>query len=134
VRITRFEDIEAWKAAQEMTRGIYKVTEPGRFGTDFDLARQLRRAAGSAMSNIAEGFDAGTDPEFLRFLRMAFRSSTEVQSHLHIAVDAGHIDRPTFDRLYSNARDTKGLIGGFMRYLNHRRHRTDSKSASSASR
>jgi len=69
------------------------------------------------MANIAEGFDAGTDPEFIRFLRIACRSMSELQSHLYVALDERYIDPPTFDALYAQARETKAIMGGFMRYL-----------------
>lgn len=69
------------------------------------------------MANIAEGFDCDTDPEFIRFLSYAFRSATEVQSHLYVALDRHYISQEEFDRVYSKATETKNLIGGFMRYL-----------------
>jgi len=69
------------------------------------------------MSNIAEGFDAGSDRENLRFLKIAYRSVSEFQSHLYVAWDEAFVDKDEFDRLYGMARETKALIGGFMRYL-----------------
>jgi len=69
------------------------------------------------MANIVEGFDSGTNREFLRFLRIAYRSGSELQSHLYVALDERYVDSQTFDSLYSQAHETKALIGGFMRYL-----------------
>jgi len=69
------------------------------------------------MANIAEGFDAGTKPEFIRFLRIALRSGSELQSHLYAALDDQLLDSRTFDALYAQARTVKSLIGGFIRYL-----------------
>jgi four helix bundle protein len=69
------------------------------------------------MANIAEGFNAGSDMEFARFLRISRKSATEVQSHLYFALDQGQLTQSDFDRLYGSAEDVKKLIGGFVRYL-----------------
>jgi four helix bundle protein len=117
MKIDRFEDIEAWKAARELTKLVYTATAAKTFGDDVDLARQMRRAATSTMANIAEGFDAGSDSEFRRFLRIAQRSASEVQSHLYVALDRSYLDGRGFDAIYGQARQLKRLIGGFIRYL-----------------
>ncbi len=54
-KLERFEDIDAWKKARELTKFIYEVTAQGKFSTDFSLRDQLRRASVSIMANIAEG-------------------------------------------------------------------------------
>ena len=87
MKIERFEDIEAWPLARELTRKIYCLTKKSKFSKDFGLKRQIQEAAGSAMHNIAEGFDSETNAEFVRFLRYAKRSCTEVQSELYVALD-----------------------------------------------
>jgi len=118
VKITRFEDIEAWKAARVLNRQILDATKPPFFEQDWDLRRQIRRSAGSAMANIAEGFDGGSDREFRRFLRIARRSVTEVQSHLYAALDLSYLAKKDVDGLYEQCVKVKSLIGGFIRYLN----------------
>ncbi len=117
MKITRFEDIEAWQLARELTRNVYKVTGVGVFSKDFVLRDQIRGAAGSSMHNIAEGFDAGSNAEFVRFLRYAQRSCTEVQSELYVALDQQYVSEPEFQALYGQARETHGKIGGFIKYL-----------------
>jgi len=62
--ISKFEDIEAWKLAREMTKTIYAISNDGAFARDFGLRDQIRRASVSIMSNIAEGFERGGDKEF----------------------------------------------------------------------
>lgn len=54
-RIEKFEDIEAWKLMRKLTKEIYSITLSGEFARDFGLRDQIRRAAVSVMSNIAEG-------------------------------------------------------------------------------
>ncbi|MFB6273721.1 MAG: four helix bundle protein [Salinibacter sp.] len=87
MRIDRFEDIQAWRAARELTRAIYDVTSRSPFSRDFGLRDQIQRASVSIMANIAEGFDSASDQGFIQFLGYALRSATEVQSHLYVALD-----------------------------------------------
>lgn len=69
------------------------------------------------MHNIAEGFDAGGDAEFTRFLRYSFRSAGEVQSQLYAALDLGHVDQDTFDMAYEMAAEVKNTSAGLIKYL-----------------
>jgi len=115
--IERFEDIAAWQKARELTRQIYRVTKAAEFSRDFGLRDQIRRAAVSIMSNIAEGFGRGGDKEFVQFLAVAKGSVGEVQAQLYVALDAGYVDKTVFAQLYALAEETGRLIGGFMKYL-----------------
>ena len=78
--IKRFEDIEAWKKARELTREVYRHSKVGPFSKDFGLRDQIRRAAVSVMSNIAEGFERGGNKEFMQFLAIAKGSVGEIES------------------------------------------------------
>jgi four helix bundle protein len=124
MKIERFEDIEAWRLARELVQVIYQLTRESSFQQDFGLTDQIRRAAGSVMHNIAEGFDAGSDAEFIRFLRYAQRSASEVQSQLYVAMDQGYITDDQFEQIYSIAVSTKAKIGGFIAYLVKRKKST----------
>ena len=75
MKISRFEDIEAWRSARKLMNLVYDMTNSQRFNEDRDLKRQMRNAATSSMANIAEGFDAGSDPEFQRFLALGDRGA-----------------------------------------------------------
>jgi four helix bundle protein len=117
MRIIRFEDIDAWQDARELTRHVYQCTCRDGFARDFGLRDQIQRAAGSVMHNIAEGFDSGSDVEFVRFLRYAQRSCTEVQSELYVALDQDYITDVQFNALFEQASVTRSKIGGFIKYL-----------------
>ena len=117
MKISRFEEIEAWQLARELTRMVYRLTKKQSFGKDYGLKRQIQEAAGSSMHNIAEGFDSETNAEFSRFLRYAKRSCTEVQSELYVALDEEYISRDEFDGTYEQARRTRAAIRGFINYL-----------------
>ena len=117
MKIERFEDIEAWQLARELTRKVYSLTKKSDFSIDYGLKKQIRDAAGSSMHNIAEGFDSETNPEFLRFLRYAKRSCTEVQSELYVALDEEYISSDEFKDTYELAGRTRAAIRGFINYL-----------------
>ena len=69
------------------------------------------------MNNTAEGFDGGSEAEFIRFLVYAQRSATEVMSCLYVAVDNEYISQMEFEETYKLAGETRKLIGGFIKYL-----------------
>jgi len=117
MRIERFEDIEAWQLARELTQKVYSLTKKAKFAHDFGLKRQIQDAAGSSMHNIVEGFDSETNPEFVRFLRYAKRSCTEVQSELYVALDQQYISNTEFKDVYDHAGRTRATIRGFIKYL-----------------
>jgi four helix bundle protein len=79
-KIERFEDIEAWQKAGELTKAVYQASSQGSFSRDFGLRDQIRRAAISVMSNIPEGFERSGTVEFRRFLSIATGSTGEVKA------------------------------------------------------
>lgn len=117
MKIDRFEDIDAWQLARELTSKVYSATSKPRFSKDFGLRRQVQDAAGSSMHNIAEGFDSEGNADFIRFLRYAKRSCSEVQSQLYVARDQGYITEEEFDDIYKHAARTRAAIRGFINYL-----------------
>ncbi len=116
-KIEKFEDIEAWKKARELAKEIYAISNEGLFARDFGLRDQIRRAAVSVMSNIAEGFERGGDKEFGQFIAHAKGSSAEVRAQLYVALDQGYIDKPTFDRLAELTIHINRMLAGLMKYL-----------------
>jgi four helix bundle protein len=118
--ITRFEDIRAWREARELTKLVYGITKSGALSKDYGLRDQIQRAAVSAMTNIAKGFDCESKTEFARFLGIARRSVVEVQSLLYTALDIGYINKDIFEQIFAQAEKTKALIGGFKHSLQTR--------------
>ena len=115
--IKRFEDVEAWKQGRELTRRIYQITSQSKFTRDYALRDQIRRAAISITSNIAEGFDRGGNREFVQFLAVARGSASELKSQIYTTLDAGYVDQKEFAELYQLAHSVVLLIGGFIKYL-----------------
>jgi four helix bundle protein len=116
-KIERFEDLQSWQKTRQLTNLIYDLTEQSRFCKDFRLSGQIQAAASSVMHNIAEGFDAGTNPEFIRFLKISRRSASEVQSELYLALDRKYISQDELTAAYNFATETKRLINGMIGYL-----------------
>jgi four helix bundle protein len=96
---------------------VYCLTKKSGLAKDYGLKRQIQDAAGSSMHNIAEGFDSETNAEFIRFLRYAKRSCTEVQSELYVALDEEYISPNEFKDVYEQARRTRAAVRGFINYL-----------------
>ena len=113
----RFEDIEAWQLGRELTRRVYDVTRDGRFSRDYGLRDQIQRAAVSVTSNVAEGFERGSQREFVRFLLIAKGSAGEVRSQLYVALGLDYIESDTFDELYDLATRTSRKLAALVRYL-----------------
>ena len=116
-KIERFEDLQSWQKARKLANVVYDLTDQGNFAKDFELRNQIRRASGSTMHNIVEGFDAGTNPEFIRFLRMARRSASEIQSQLYFALDRKYIKEDDLKLAYDLATEVKRLVNGMIGYL-----------------
>ncbi len=115
--IERFEDLEAWKLARELTGLVYVCSGTGHFGRDFALRDQIRRASISIVSNIAEGFERDGDKEFIQFLSMAKGSCGEVRAQLYLALDQQYISEALFKELTTKAIQLSRVISGLIRYL-----------------
>ncbi len=92
-KIERFEDLQSWQKGRQLANQIYDLMTHTSFSKDFRLRDQINDAAGSVMHNIAEGFDAGSNLEFIRFLKMSGRSASEVQPELYLALDRKYISK-----------------------------------------
>jgi four helix bundle protein len=102
---------------------IYETTSESPFNRDFGLRDQIRRAAVSVMSNIAEGFNAGSDAEFMRFLSFSRRSISETQSQTYIALDQKYINQDAFNSIYNKANEIEKQINALIGYLHKSKSR-----------
>jgi four helix bundle protein len=117
--IERFEEIEAWQKARELIKEIYRLSNAGGFAKDFGLRHQIRRAAVSIMSNIAEGFERDGAGDFANFLSIAKGSVGEVRSQLYICLDQSHMDDSDFQKLIALTLDIGRMLNGLIQYLKH---------------
>ncbi len=121
MKIKNFEEMQSWQVARRLANTVYGATRADGFERDWALRNQIRAAAGSVMHNIAEGFESGSDAEFARFLRIARRSASEVQSQAYLALDQAYIAEDVFKCMYEDATDAKRLINGMLSYLEGRK-------------
>jgi four helix bundle protein len=118
MKITRFEDIEAWKEARKLVKMVYSVIKKSKeFRKDFRLINQMQDASVSSMSNIAEGFARKSNKEFIQFLYISKSSAAEVQSEVYVAIDQEYITQEDFDTIYNQADIVSKMDSGFIKYL-----------------
>jgi len=115
--IKRFEDLRCWQTARELSKLIYKFTGKEKFSKDFSLVNQIRNSSGSAMDNIAEGFDRAGNKEFIQFLSVSRGSIAEVKSQLNRALNQEYINNDEFDQAYGLSNQTSKEITNLILYL-----------------
>ena len=120
-RINSFEDLEAWKSARELVRAVYAVFRREPAAHDFGLRDQAQRAAVSAMTNLAEGFERVHLPEKLQFYNIARASCGEVRSLTYIMSDAKYVTADELANLHALAIRTGKLISGLIHSTESRR-------------
>lgn len=121
MKILRFEDLEVWQRARELTKSVYQLTARSEFSKDYGLRDQMRRASVSIMANIAEGFSRRGDKEFGQYLFIAKGSASELQSHAYVALDRGYVDRADFEGLYENLDHIARMLSKLIKHLSARR-------------
>lgn len=116
--ITRFEELDVWKLAREIVNKIYDLSNKDVFSKDFAMRNQIRRSAIGILSNIAEGFESGTDKQFARYLKIAKGSAGECRAQLYVAWDQNYINQNEFDNLKEQLIVCSKKLSGLISYLN----------------
>ena len=117
MKVNRFEDLEIWKLAAEIAVDIYKITSEKKFIRDYGLRDQLRRAALSISSNIAEGFEINNNNDLIRFLKVAKGSAGELRSQLLICSRLDYITEKQTEEIKDKLLLLSAKIGKFISYL-----------------
>jgi four helix bundle protein len=117
-RAERFEDLLCWQAARDLVKLVYLACEKGKLSRDFETRGQLKRAALSAMSNIAEGFGRRySDKEFIRFLDISQGSAIEVKSVCYVLEDLNYLSPEEIASIRQRADDVTRLNLALIRHL-----------------
>ena len=116
--ITKFEDLEVWQLARELSKEIYSLTFVDPIKSDYRLKDQMRGSAGSIMDNIAEGFERGSKLEFINSLGYSKGEVGELKSQLYRSLDNKYFSQEIFDDLYNKADIITKKITAFITYLN----------------
>ena len=115
--VERFEDLDVWRRARKLANLVYDMTEGEQFRRDFVLRDQIRRAAVSVMSNIAEGFESKTQRMFVEYLGRAKASAGELRAQLYLARDRNYLQEDQFEEATIEAQTCSRQIVSLSRYL-----------------
>jgi len=116
----KFEKLSVWQKAIEYANQVYLLTRNFPQDERFGLTSQLRRAAVSVSSNIAEGSSRSSDTDFSRFIEIAYGSLMETISQMCIAKQQLFIDTAEYDGLYSAAEEIARMLSGLRNSLNNK--------------
>jgi four helix bundle protein len=117
MNVKKFEDLEIWQGARELSKVVYDITCQGTFSTDYKFRDQIRAAAGSSMDNIAEGFDRGGNKEFSQFLSITRGSTAEVRSQSYRAFDNKYITEEKLNELLERTDSLSRKTFNLMQHL-----------------
>jgi four helix bundle protein len=107
-----FEKLDVWQKAIELTDSIYALTRPFPNDERFGLISQMRRSSVSIASNIAEGSGRGSNPDFARFVEIAYSSLMELITQMKIASRQGLLPKPAYDEAYSKSETIARMLSG----------------------
>jgi four helix bundle protein len=110
-----FEELTVWQKSKELAVDIYKLTNEASFAKDYGLRDQLRRAAVSVSSNIAEGDERETDKEAIRFFFISKGSAAELLTQLMIAQEIGYLDLATYNAVQDKCRIVMRMLAGLIK-------------------
>ncbi len=111
-KIESFEDLLVWQKGLRLVKQVYLITRDGKLSKDFNLRDQLRSAALSVTSNIAEGFERASRKEYFNFLNIAKGSAGELRSLLRVALEIGYLEEPQFFEM-------QGMVLELSRFLSN---------------
>lgn len=130
-KVVSYRNLSAWKAAKALAVEVYRVVNVAAVRNDFALVDQLRRAAISVPSNIAEGAGRESNQDALRFLYIARGSLGELRTQVEVMQEAGLLEARICESLLGRAEETGRLLGGLVRFRTSRRD-GDAEAPSSA--
>lgn len=120
-----FEDLLVWQRAMAFVQDIYRISSTFPPDERFGLTAQVRRAAVSVPSNIAEGHERHTTGDYIRFVSTAEGSLAEARTQLRIACNLGYCSAAEVQRTFDEMTEIKRMLNALRRSLNERRHRHD---------
>ena len=106
----KFKELKVWRRGKDLAVSVYKTTGKGSFAKDFGLRNQIRRAAVSIASNIAEGDELGTDKQAIRYFYIAKGSSAEVLTQAIIALEIGYLAEDTYNHIENECQAISSML------------------------
>jgi four helix bundle protein len=116
--IKSYKDLLVWQKSFRLALEIYKVTKKFPREELYGLVSQMRRAAFSIPSNIAEGYARGSTAEYRQFLKIAFASGAELETQILIAEELGFSNHENFNRLSNLLTEIMKMLNVLIRKVN----------------
>jgi four helix bundle protein len=110
-----FRELKVWQRSKDLAVKVYKITQQGQFKCDYGLTDQMRRAAVSIPSNIAEGDERGTTKDAVRFFHIAKGSLAELQTQLEIAYEIQYINIETKNKIIEECENIGEMLGSLIK-------------------
>jgi four helix bundle protein len=112
-----YKELKVWQRSYQLCLEIYKITK--RFPNEerYGLTSQIRRAAVSVPSNIAEGYGRKTTPEYIRFLYIAYGSNCEMETQVLLSGDLGYIETGKLEILQEGIGEVERMLKGLIKSL-----------------
>ena len=110
--ISKFEDLEVWKRAARLAVDVYKMFSDCK---DFGFKDQVTRSALSVASNIAEGYERGSNNDFIRFLNIARGSCGELRTQICIGIEIGYVEKGIGMRLIEETKHISAMLTNLIR-------------------
>lgn len=117
MKIRSYEDLNIWQKATLIVKDVSLTIRESKLKKEYILINQIQRSAISIPSNIAEGFERNTNPEFKRFLQIAKGSTGELKTQLYLAKEQGFISGKQYNNLDNKLRKLSYSIGALIKYL-----------------
>jgi four helix bundle protein len=115
--VRRFEELQVWQTARQIAKGVYRATRTQQLAGDPVLKNQMRRAAVSISSNIAEGYERGTRKQHIEFCYTAKGSAGELRSQVILAYDVGLLDATAYEWLRSECERCSSQLARYLQHL-----------------
>jgi four helix bundle protein len=116
-RIRSYRDLEVWRRSKAFVVEIYRVTKSFPREERFGLIDQMRRAAVSIPSNIAEGHMKGSDKAFAFHLNVALGSAAELDTQLEISLEVGYLQSEIYQRLATELQEIMKMLRGLLKVV-----------------
>ncbi|MBS3944325.1 MAG: four helix bundle protein [Melioribacter sp.] len=114
-----FEDLPIYKKAKELSVRIYRI-DNSKYLKDYGFKDQIQRAAVSVMNNIAEGFERGSDRDFIKFLYYSKGSVGEIRSLLNLAFELNYIEKDFYELMKNDCIEISQQLANFIKYLSNK--------------
>jgi four helix bundle protein len=118
--LTNYKELNVWQRAYRLCLGIYKLTKAFPKDEQYNLTSQIRRAAVSIPSNIAEGYGRRTTPDYIRALYIAYGSNCELETQIMLSGDLGYIGEQSLDSLREDIREVERMLKALIRSLENK--------------